>query len=155
MTQPNLSRRQWFRLRMPHQNKMLDETGHEQTPDAEQTSNLQPVTTPPNYAGLDLSELPPMREAVLAQNEVEDLFTDIEQLATEIQLMQRSASTNSDRGQKLDDREKLAEARQALLTGTVLRLQIRYRWQDSLWIDTLKRSSEGFHIVRIRHQSAP
>ena len=148
MTQPKLSRRQWFRLRKPHQNKMLDEASAEALSSiTESTSSLQPVETPPNHAGLDLSELPPMREAILARQEVEDLFLDIEQLATDIQLMQRSSSTNTDRGQKLDDREKLVDARKALMDGTVSRVQIRYRWQDSLWIDTLKQTPDGFHIV--------
>lgn len=157
MSQPNLSRRQWFRLRKPHQNKMLDEsavTDDSQPSTTNKAKGLQPVETPPNYVGMNLDELPPMREATLSDQEVKDLFTDIEQLATEIQLMQRSAGARQANAQRADDQEKLAQARQALLDGAVPRLQIRYRWQNSLWIDTLKKVPEGFHIVRINHRSS-
>ena len=48
--------------------------------------------------------------------------------------------------------EQLAAARAALLDGTVRQLQIRYCWQETLWIDTLKTESDGYHLVRIAHR---
>lgn len=156
MTESNMSRREWFRLRKPHQNRMLDDansTDDGKTPNADPTSGLRPIESPPNYSGFDLDTLPPMREATLTPDEVKDLFSDIEQFATDIQLMQRSAQTVHASVQRVNDRDKLIAAREALLGGSIVRVQIRYRWQGSLWIDTLKKVEGGFHVVRIRHHS--
>ena len=103
-----MTRRDWFRLRAPHQNQMLDQSAPANTvTDAEadpqmDALNASPpevkdvmtaVAHPPNHDGMDLSELPPMREAILSPAQVESLFLDIEKLATEVLLMQRSTKT--------------------------------------------------------------
>ena len=142
----NLTRRDWFRLRIPHQNQMLSETSSES-----ETETLTPIEHPPNHDGLDLSKLPPMREATLSKEQVMALFSDIENLATDILLMQRSTGETRASASKADTASKLDLAKTALLSGSVQRVQVRYRWQDSLWIDTLKTELDGFHIVRIAH----
>ena len=159
---PQLSRRDWFRLRVPHQNQMLDEnktppqsTGANQAVRSTEPSGLASIEHPPNHDGMDLSQLPPMREATLSSEQVIALFADIEQLGTDILLMQREAGARRASGtQRADTKAKLALAQTALLNGSIPRLQIRYRWQDQQWIDTLKRQDDGFHIVRIAHQAA-
>ena len=50
-----------------------------------------------------------------------------------------------------DGREQLELAHDAILDGSVGKIQIRYRWQDSLWIDTLERKDDVFRLVRIVH----
>lgn len=58
---PKLSRREWFRLGQPHQNVLLED-GAQTT----QQEVLKPVEHPPNHDGMNLAELPPMREALLS-----------------------------------------------------------------------------------------
>lgn len=154
----NLSRRDWFRLRIPHQNQTLSEPADvvgDDDPNCDSakiaTDGLTPIAQPPNHDGLDLSELPPMREATLSDEQVAALFSDIKQLGTDVLLMQRSTGTQLANASKADTDAKLDLAQAALLTGSVQRVQIRYRWRDSLWIDTLKIQSDGYHIVRIAH----
>ena len=101
------------------------------------------VAHPPNHDGMDLSELPPMREAILSPAQVESLFLDIEKLATEVLLMQRSTKTALASGTKATTSQQLNLGKAALLTGKVPRIQLRYRWQDKLWIDTLESKPEG------------
>jgi hypothetical protein len=49
---------------------------------------------------------------------------------------------------------RLDEARDALVTGAVRGLQVRYRWDGGEWWDTLLRSPRGVKLVRMR-QDAP
>ena len=141
-----ISRREWFRLRVPHQNKLLSDS---KTP--AESEVLKAIEHPPNHDGLDLSELPPMREAILSADQVHSLFTDIEKLATDVLLMQRSSNAPRASVSRADTKSQLEFAKTTLLTGKVQKLQIRYRWQDSLWIDTLATQPQGFRLVRIAH----
>ena len=50
---------------------------------------LRPVAFPENHGGVNLTELPPMCEGLLSEEQVRQLFSDIESLASEILLMQR------------------------------------------------------------------
>lgn len=143
-----VSRRDWFRLRIPRENQMLSSV--EDKPKTGDT--LRPVELPPNHDGMDLSQLPPMREANLTQEQVNALFQDIESLATDIQLMQRARQSNRASAANVSSKEQLQLAHSALLSGSVPRIQIRYRWQDSLWIDTLSSSGGEFELVRIAHR---
>lgn len=152
-----LSRRDWFRLRVPHQNQMLDEQvalqENQVVSKTIDSSGLKPIEHPPNHDGLDLSELPPMREATLSVEQVTALFDDIAALGTDVLLMQRTAGARRAETSKADTKTKLEAAKLSLLSGQIPRLQIRYRWQDQNWIDTLKRDTDGFHVVRIVHQT--
>lgn len=100
---------------------------------------------------MDLSKLPPMREALLSAEQVSELFADIEQLGTETLLMQRSSREVRANVTSADTAKNLQLAEAALLTGVIARIQIRYRWQDTLWIDTLESKPDGYRIVRIAH----
>lgn len=146
-TENKMSRRDWFRLKAPVRNQWLG-----QKSDTKDRQGLQPVELPPNYDGMDLAELPPMREAFLTADEIDSLFGDIASLATEIQLMQRRQVKGISIGGV--DPEKLELARVAFLDGSLAKVQIRYRWQDRLWIDTLERNETGFRLLRIVHETA-
>ena len=143
-----LSRREWFRLRASHQNQMLGSTS-----DATETETLTPIEHPPNHDGLDLALLPPMREAVISCDQLKSLFTDIGQLATDVLLMQRTSNARRASAATINAAKTLEHAQAALISGSIQRIQIRYRWKNSLWIDTLKSDPNGFHLVRIAHQS--
>lgn len=92
-----------------------------------------------------------MREAVLAAEQVEELFSDIRQLGTDVLLMQRSSRMAPTDVSQADAGQNLEVAKTSLLSGRVARVQIRYRWQNSLWIDTLEAKPDGYRIIRIAH----
>ena len=143
-TDKRMSRRDWFRLKTPAANRMLGQ----QTRSTTNNQELQPIELPPNHDGMDLSELPPMREALLSCDQIGVLFGDIASQASDIQLMQRRARSATP---AKDGRDQLELAHNAILDGSVGKIQIRYRWQDSLWIDTLERKDDVFRLVRIVH----
>ncbi len=142
-----VTRRDWFRLRTNPVGQLLD------SPVSENQAGLQPIAHPENHDGLDLTLLPPMREALLTPAQVGSLFEDINVLASDVQLMQRSIELRQ-KATTLPVSTQLAVARDSLLTGQIPRLQIRYRWQEALWIDTLERRSDGVRLVRIQHLSS-
>ena len=133
-----LTRRDWFRLRLSKPNH--DRLG------ADQQSGMKPVAELPNHDGLDLSELPPVHEALLAADQVRGLFSDLEHCATNVQLLVRGASADS-----ADLGTYLRLTCDQLLSGKITKLQVRYEWQDARWIDTLEHKAQGTRIVRIRH----
>ncbi len=151
-----MSRRDWFRLR-PRQKEQNVEASRNMPNSVggaamgEAPDVLQAVAHPVNHDGMDLSELPPMREALLTEEQVRQLFSDIESLASEILLMQRSARSQQATASRATTAEQLRTAQESLLSGNVPRVQIRYHWQDSNWIDTLEARDRGIRLVRIAH----
>lgn len=147
MTDSNsdLSRRDWFRLKIPRTNRTLGDTSTKRSDDPE----LAPVELPPNHHGMDLDELPPLREAILSREQLEMLFGDISSLASEVRLFQRSRQAQARAA--ASSQNDLMLAKEAFVSGKVPRLQIRYRWQDSHWIDTLEAREDGTRLVRILH----
>lgn len=139
---PELSRRDWFRLRTPAARSAADEARL----GSDETAGLESIEEPVNHGGIDLSELPPMHEALLDAKDVSALFADLEQHASAVQLIARSAA-----GGAPDHSSQLRPAREQLLSGGVRKLQIRYEWQNARWIDTLEVRPGGFRLVRIRH----
>lgn len=145
-----LTRRDWFRLsvgRSPAASGKRS-TAHSM---GEAPETLQPIAHPENHDGLDLSELPPMREALLSAEQIRQLFADIGELGENILLMRRTAGSRRAAGAEATSPADLLAARDALLNGQVPRLQIRYRWRDADWIDTLEARESAFRLVRIAH----
>ncbi len=160
-----MSRRDWFRLRpQPCRDQSETPTSVAQAePDlpndadhsmGEAPNGLQPIAHPENHDGMNLSELPPMREALLSEQQVQQLFSDIATQATDVLLMQRSARSQratAAAAATLSTAEQLTTAQKSLLSGSVPRVQIRYHWQAANWIDTLERREDGIRLVRITH----
>jgi hypothetical protein len=46
----------------------------------------------------------------------------------------------------------LADARELIATRAVRGLQLRYRYQDADWWDTLMLVGDHFRLIRIRHE---
>lgn len=155
MTDQKLTRRDWFRLRKPHQNQLLGTQPNTTSSSSEQPVSLSPLKTiehPVNHDGMDLSQLPPMSEAELVAQQVDDLIADIRQLGTHVTLMYRGISdlySGELVGSALD---QLLAARNELLSGRLSRIQIRYHWDGFFWIDTLEARNGNFRLVRIRHE---
>ncbi|MBL8815098.1 MAG: hypothetical protein JNL58_03630 [Planctomyces sp.] len=162
---PKMTRRDWFRLRPPRlepdaQSDAVRISGPEADGNSTSQSHdtlgqshntLQPVSQPANHAGLNLEELPPMREAMLSAEQVQQLFADIELLGSDILLMQRLPQSQRSSVSSTATAEQLRLAQSTLLTGTIPRVQIRYAWQSVNWIDTLERRDDGIRLVRIKH----
>jgi hypothetical protein len=138
--QPKMSRRDWFRLRSSTAKAQAQRLGADEAP------NLRSIDEPVNHGGVDLSSLPPMQEALLDATDISALFSDLEQHATNVQLIARSAT-----GSSSDHSPQLRPACDRLLAGEVRKLQIRYEWQKARWIDTIEQQPGGFRLVRIRH----
>ncbi len=151
-----MSRREWFRLRPRHTDQdaavSRNTANNDSTAMGEVPDVLQTVAHPVNHDGMDLSELPPMREALLTKEQVRQLFSDIESLALDILLMQRSARSQQASASRATTAEQLRTAQESLLSGNVPRVQIRYLWQDTNWIDTLEARDQDVRLVRIAHK---
>ena len=151
------SHRDWFRLRLrkslgdPGVQVQLDDSASKRSV-GQTAAGLQDIPHPENHDGMDLSELPPMREAVLSSEQVAHLFSDIEALGTDILLMQRASRSARATGSTATSKEQLQLARTSLLAAAITRLQIRYRWQDTAWIDTLEAKPDGYRLIRIAHR---
>jgi hypothetical protein len=150
MPAQDMTRRDWFRLRR-RQAEPDTHYGDKTSLVGNASSALQAIPQPVNHDGMDLSQLPPMREALLSEEQVMQLFGDIETCASDIRLMQRSPRAQRATATGATTSEQLQTARDSLLSGGIPRVQIRYRWQDSDWIDTLESRTEGFRLVRIVH----
>jgi Fe-S-cluster-containing hydrogenase component 2 len=113
---------------------------------------LLPNADRPTTRALDLSadgptqiELPVLREAELDANGLRALFRDLE-TAAEIEEVRCKGA----RGRRADARTmSAAEALTGLLAGRVRGVQIRYRYQDELWCDTILASETGHRVVRV------
>lgn len=156
-----MSRRDWFRLLPQRSEPTKPAAGPANSPEAAVAPamgttphGLQAIPHPQNHDGMNLEDLPPMREAFLSEEQVRQLFADIEAFASEITLMQRLPGSARATPSATSVTEQLGTAQQRLLVGAIARVQIRYRWDDRHWIDTLERRDSGIRLVRIAHDPA-
>lgn len=140
-----LTRRDWFRLKKPQ--RVAEALGNESS----DSCSLRSIADPTNHGAMDLSQLPPMVEAVLSSGQLELLFSDIGELGENVVLMQKTQGSLQMTRNNAETRNKLTLAKDALMSGTIQRVQIRYHWQSAYWIDTLEKKESGFRLVRIAH----
>ncbi len=149
-----MSRRDWFRLSKT-QPKAIPSTQSQADSMGESPHGMRQIEDPVNHDGMDLSELPPMREALLSEEDVSQLFSDIATFGSQILLMQRTKGSSRATTSQATTAEQLTAARDSLLSGELPRLQIRYHWQEKNWIDTLQRREAAYYLVRIAHDPRP
>ena len=147
-----MSRRDWFRLARRSNTDGANPSADNSMGD--RADGLEPIDRPVNHDGMDLSQLPPMREATLTAEQVKQLFADIEALASDILLMQRSVRSSRATALRATTVDQLHSAKDAILRGTIPRLQIRYHWEAANWIDTLQSDGGEFRLIRIQHIAA-
>lgn len=104
-----------------------------------QTSEDSGDTPPP---------LPSLHATLLDAAQVDQLLTDIE---TCTQLMEILPKYQAQSRVSETTGVSLAEARVLLSTQAVRGLQLRYRYDDADWWDTLMLAGNGYRVVRIRH----
>jgi hypothetical protein len=108
-------------------------------------NSLDSVPPPPEDAPL---KLPDLTTAPLDAAQVDQLLRDIELCAQITEIIPKYLS----RGHVPDAANiSLAQARELLATRAIRGLQIRYRYEEADWWDTLMLMGDQFRLVRIRH----
>ena len=109
---------------------------------------MNPVTPiPPSPEEAPL-KLPDLNMTLLDAAQVEQLLRDIEVCAQITEIIPKHAA----RGHVPDTASvTLVQARELLATRAVRGLQLRYRYEDADWWDTLMLVGDQFRLVRIRH----
>jgi hypothetical protein len=98
--------------------------------------------------------LPPIHQAVLDSTMLDQLFFDIEHAAEFLGATikgARNAFAAASPGTALTS---VADARAALLSGANAGVQLRYRFAEQEWWDTLLCTPAGVRLVRISHTQA-
>jgi hypothetical protein len=92
-------------------------------------------------------KLPELQSATLDEGQLTALFHDLEACAeiTEINAKFAAQGYVPEQG-----RLTLAEARELLAQRAARGVQIRYRYQDADWLDTLLVQGNAYRLVRIR-----
>ena len=104
-----------------------------------------PIPPPPQEPPL---KLPDLNMTLLDAAQVEQLLRDIELCAQVTEIIPKFAA----RGHVPDAANvTLAQARELLAARAVRGLQLRYRYEDADWWDTLMLVGDRFRLVRIRH----
>lgn len=106
-----------------------------------------PAIPPPAPEGAPPT-LPELNDTLLDAAEVEQLLRDIELCAEVTGVIPKFAARD-----RIPDTAgiTLAQARQLLTRRAVRALQLRYRYEDADWWDTLMLLGDQFRLVRIRH----
>jgi hypothetical protein len=108
-------------------------------------SDAEPISPSPDEPP---AKLPELNMTLLDAAQVEQLLRDIEAGTQITQIIPKYAA----RGHVPDTASvTLAQARELLATRAVRGLQLRYRYEDADWWDTLMLVGEQFRLVRIRH----
>jgi hypothetical protein len=90
-------------------------------------------------------KLPPLQQTVLDPATAEALFRDLAACTQILSVTPKTRSVGHTRGAITID-----EARVGLLSGELHGAQIRYRYDDAEWCDTLFATPQGLRVVRIR-----
>ena len=105
----------------------------------------QPNPPPPEEPPF---KLPDLTTAPLDASQVEQLLRDIEVCGQITEIIPKYASRDH---VPEAPNVSLAQARQMLAERTIRGLQIRYRYDNADWWDTLMLTGDLFRLVRIRH----
>jgi hypothetical protein len=91
--------------------------------------------------------LPDLQNAVLDIATVDQLFRDIQQCTEVLEIIPKY----SQHGYVPEGVISLSDARTLLINRQVRAVQLRYRYQEAQWWDTVMVVGEGFRLVRIQH----
>jgi hypothetical protein len=91
-------------------------------------------------------DFPEMHQGLLDQATIAQYFEDLEHAHVYDVLVKGAPKRYAEEG-SFD----LSRGRELFQSGHVRGLQVRYRWNDADWWDTLMRSAQGVRIVRVQH----
>lgn len=95
-------------------------------------------------------DLPELRSGLLDADGLEALISDLAAYTNVYEIIVKSGATNHATPEGID----LPAAHDLLLGGAARGVQIRYRYDDADWWDTILRTPEGLRLTRIRHDFA-
>jgi hypothetical protein len=90
-------------------------------------------------------ELPDMHQATLDDATLSELIADVEQLGSDVEVIQKAAARELVNATPLTS----AEARAQLAAGRIRAFQLRYDYDGARWCDTLTRFQTGYRLTRI------
>ena len=96
--------------------------------------------------------LPELNDAVLDPDQLSALFRDYRAYASDMEILLRARPGQVTLPLPMEDAPTLDQARELLQSGGVRGVQIRYRYQEASWWDTLMPVSGGVRLVRIKQQ---
>ncbi|MEM7168033.1 MAG: hypothetical protein AAF581_21450 [Planctomycetota bacterium] len=88
-------------------------------------------------------DLPEIRQATISQDDVDDLFRDVELLCTLRSVRVRGATDDR------DAESSLQAARDSLRNAADAAVQLRYHFDSREWIDTLTSDGPTIQLTRI------
>lgn len=112
-------------------------------PASADTSELPSPTNLP-----DGPPMPEMREGQLDAAQVEQLFSDLASCTQVLAILEKGSQQNHAKSNNTD----LSVARDRFLNREVLAVQIRYHYDNAVWIDTLLHSPTGIRAVRCQER---
>jgi hypothetical protein len=107
---------------------------------------LEPQPCQPDAGERANQPLPELRQALLSPEEVRALAADLLACTQLGEVLEKTRDRSHADGQP-----SLSAAIERLLDGRVTGMQVRYRYQDQEWTDTLMAASGGFRLVRCQH----
>ncbi len=94
--------------------------------------------------------LAPLQVASLDDAKLDDLFTDLEALAVDLEVTLRHQAVGGEVSEGAYQRSSLSEARASLRAREVLGVKIRYAFGGARWWDTLIPLESGARLVRMK-----
>jgi hypothetical protein len=91
--------------------------------------------------------VPMMVDGVMDEPMLRQLFKDLASAATVLSVREKRGPTVGQSPEALS----LETVESQLLAGTMRAVQIRYRYSDFEWTDTILSGPGGFRVVRCRH----
>lgn len=103
----------------------------------------------PETIDLEASDVdfPELHQGLLDTETLAQYFRDLENAQVYEVLVKGAAERYAEDGDF-----DLERGRDLFLSGAVLGLQIRYRWNGDDWWDTLMQGAGGVRIIRVQHQ---
>ncbi len=89
--------------------------------------------------------LPELHEGWLDPDSLGRLIVDIETCTEVVEVIVKGAPDHFASDQEIALRQAFA----MISTRTIQAMQVRYRWQGTLWLDTLMWAPEGLKVVRL------
>ncbi|MEQ1826741.1 MAG: hypothetical protein ABL921_12380 [Pirellula sp.] len=127
------------------------------TPLNTRTTDLEPLmnntpdscTAPTQRTDDEGPAIPEMREALLHPEELRELGADLEKFATVHQVLCKSGA----RDRSPATNRSVLEAIENLIAKSITAIQVRYRFDNHDWTDTLVHDRDCVRLIRCQHSN--
>jgi len=100
-----------------------------------------------DQAAAPAPDLPLLYDAVLDVNALEELFDDLAGCTELVSVMVKGVGRPMAKAATLT----IEESRRLLMEAGISAVQVRYRFNDCEWCDTIMKQQSGYRLVRMRH----